>query len=209
MNLIRAVAIVSLVSLLILVFYLPAANPPERFLAQIREEQAAIANFWGEAPALRILDRALSLQVSAREVTPIPSAADAPRTADIASAVAAEMAAVNQRLFNNAYFRSIGALVLLASFRVATLLEWLPWVMAFAVAAVVDGALLRVIKAREFRQLNPEVFALYACAAILAVCGAVIGFVVPVRLHPAVIAGVPVVVGGLIGRAVGSFHRRG
>jgi hypothetical protein len=209
MNLIRAVAIVSLGSLLALVFYLPAANPPERFLAQIREEQATIANFWGEAPALRILDRALSLEDSARQVTPIPSAADAPRTADIASAEAAEMAAVNQSLFNHAYFRSIGALVLLASFRVATLLEWLPWMSAFAEAAIVDGALLRVIKAREFRQHNPEISALHACAAIVEVCEAVVRFVIPVGLHRVVIAGVPMFVGGLVWRAMGSFHRRG
>ena len=206
---IRAVALLSLVSLLVLVLYLPSANPPERFIAQLRTEHLATAQFWGEEPAMRILSRALSVQDSARQVTPVPSAADAPPPGAVDGAVALEMASVNQRLFNNTYFRSIDALFLLASFRLATLLEWLPWLLAFTAAVAADGGFVRLIKSKEFLQHDPELFALYACAAIVAVCGTVLGLVAPLTLHPLVMPCAPLLVSLLVGRAVGSFHRRG
>lgn len=206
---IRAVAVISLVSLLVLVLYLPSAHPPERFLAQQRTEHQATTEFWGAAPALRILERALSVQDSARQASPVPSTGDAPPVNAVDGAVAHEMVSVNQRLFNNAYFRSIDALVLLAAFRLATLWEWLPWLLVFAVAVLVDGSVVRLIKAKEFRQHDPEMFALYACTAIVTACGTVVGSVVPVTMHPLVMPCVPLVVSALLSRAVGSFHRRG
>lgn len=205
---IRVVAVVSLLCLLVLVLYLPSAHPPERFLAQLRTEHQATVIFWGEAPALRILSRALGMQDSARQAPPVPSAADAP-AGTVDGAVAHKMASVNQRLFNNAYFRSIDALVLLAAFRLSTLLEWLPWLAAFAAAVLVDGLILRLIKSKEFRQHDPELFALYACLAIVTGWATVVGFVVPVTLHPLVMPAVPLLISLLLSRAVGSFHRRG
>lgn len=205
---IRAVALVSLLCLLVLVLYLPSAHPPERFLSQLRAEHQATITFWGEAPALRILSRALGMQDTARLATPVPSSAEAPPTNAAGSTVAQEMASVSQRLFNNAYFRSIDALVLLAAFRLSTLLEWLPWLAAFAAAVLVDGLIVRLIKSKEFRQHDPELFALYACLAIVASCATVVGFVCPVTLHPLVMPGVPLVIALLVSRAVGSFHRR-
>jgi Domain of unknown function (DUF4400) len=71
------------------------------------------------------------------------------------------------------------------------------------------GYVIRLIKAKEFRQHDPEMFALYACTAILTVCATVVGFVVPVTLHPLVMPSVPLVVSLLLSRALGSFHRRG
>lgn len=206
---IRAVAVLSLVSLMIMVLYLPSAHPPARFLAQLRDEHQAAAEFWGHEPAMRMLSHALSVQDTARQVSPVPSPADAPAPGTVNSAVSREMASVNQRLFDNSYFRSIDALFLLASFRLASLLEWLPWLVAFTVAVVADGCFVRLIKSKEFRQHDPELFALYACAAILAVCGTVLGFVAPLTLHPLVMPCVPLLVSLLVSRAVGSFHKRG
>lgn len=206
---IRVVAVVSLLCLLVLVLYLPSAHPPERFLAQLRAEHQATAAFWGEAPALRILSRALGMQDSARQVTPVPSAAAALPSSALGGAVAHEMASVNQRLFDNAYFRSIDALVLLAAFRLSTLLEWLPWLVAFALAVLADGWIVRVIKSKEFRQHDPELFALHACLAIVVACATVVGFVLPVTLHPLVMPAIPIAISVLLSWAVASFHRRG
>jgi hypothetical protein len=100
------------------------------------------------------------------------------------SAVAHEMTSLNRRLFDNAYFRSIDALVLLASYRLSTMLEWLPWLAAFCVAALMDGGVVRVLRSREFRQHDPELFAAFTCLAIVTACAAVVGFVIPVTLHP-------------------------
>ncbi len=205
---IRATAILSLVFLLILVLYLPSTHPPERFVAQIRMEHQAIADFWGPKAAIRILARAVRMQEAAAEVTPVPNASDAPLATGVNNAVAQEMASVNQRLFNNPYFRSVDALLLLGSYRLATLLEYLPGLAAFALAALLDGGFVRIIKAKEFVQHDPEMFALYASLAIVATCATVVGFVVPVTVHPLILPCVPLVISVLVGRAVGCFHRR-
>lgn len=206
---IRAAAFFSLVILLLLVLYIPSAHPPQRFVAQIRIEHEATTAFWGSEPAARILARAVRMQDATVEVTPIPKASVAPSSTGVNNAVAKEMASVNQRLFNNPYFRSIDALLLLGSYRLSTLLEWLPWLAAFALAAIVDGWFVRLIKAKEFVQHDPEMFAVYACLAIITLCAMVLGFVVPVTLHPLVLPSVPLVVSVLVGRSVGCFHKRG
>ena len=54
-----------------------------------------------------------------------------------------------------------------------------------------------------------ERLALFAAALWWGTLSAVIGFVVPVTLHPLLLPCVPLVVGVLAGRAVGCFHRRG
>lgn len=205
---IRATSVLSLVVLLILVLYIPSTQPPQRFVAQIRIEHKATAAFWGAEPATRILARAVRLQDAAADVTPIPKASDAPSTMGVNNAVEKEMTSVNQRLFNNPYFRSVDALLLLGSYRLATLLEWLPWLVAFALATAADGRFVRLIKAKEFVQHDPEMFAVYACLAIITMCATVIGFVVPVTLHPLLLPCVPLVVSVLVGRALGCFHKR-
>jgi len=206
---IRAVAIVSLLGLLVLVLWLPSAHPPERFLAQLRLEHAATASYWGEHSAARMLARALTMQDTARDAAPLPSPASAPSASAVDSAVAHEMASVNRRLFDNLYFRSIDALLLLAMFRLALLIEWLPWLLAFTAAALVDGYIVRAVKAKEFRQHDPEVFALAVCGAIIIGCGAVVAFVVPTTLHPLLLPLMPLWVSLLFGLAVASFHLRG
>jgi hypothetical protein len=205
---IRGVAVISLLSLLILVLYLPAAHPPERFLQQLRLEMGRCAEFWGEEMATDMLDKALGMQTSARGATALPSSHDAPSTKTLGGAVATEMGAVNQRLFNNAYFRSVEALFMLASFRLAMMLQWLPWLSLLALPLVLDGHWHRVIKAKEFRQHDPEMFAIWACFGITGACATVLGLVFPITLHPLVMPGSPVVILVLAGLAWRSYHRR-
>jgi hypothetical protein len=155
-----------------------------------------------------MLDRAMRMQDSTAEVTPIPAAKDAPSPAGVNGAVSREMSSVNQRLFNNAYFRAVDALLLLASYRLSTLLEWLPWLAVFVLAAVVDGGLARLIKAKEFLQHDPELFAVWCSLLIITLCAMVIAFVLPVSMHPMALAGFPVAVAVLLGLAIAHFHRR-
>lgn len=206
---IRIVSIAALLCLLVLVLYLPSAHPPERFLAQIRSEHQAIEEIWGETPALRILDRALGLQGAAREATPVPPIASASAASGVDGAVAREMASVNQRLFGNSYFRAIDALVLLAAFRLSAMLEWLPWMAAFVAAAMLDGAISRVIKSKEFLHHDPERFALYISVAIVLACAFAVSMVVPIGVHPVVGPCVMAMLGILAGRSLAHFHRRG
>ncbi len=205
---IRIVSIAALLCLLVLVLYLPSAHPPERFLAQIRSEHQSMEALWGEAPALRILDRALGLQGAAREATLVPPTPGASAASGVDGAVAREMASVNQRLFGNSYFRAIDALVLLAAFRLSAMLEWLPWMAVFLAAAVADGAITRVIKSKEFLHHDPERFALYASAAIVLSCAAFVSMVAPIDVHPVVSPVVLAALALLTGRSIAHFHRR-
>lgn len=205
---IRAVAVISLVALLVLVLYVPSAHPPERFLEQLRREHESAVTFWGPGPAYGMLDRAMRLQSDAAEASPLPAPRDMPRTAGINSAVASEMASVNQRLFNNAYFRSVDALLMLASYRLSVLLEWLPWLLPLVLVAGTDGALVRLIRAKEFLQHDPEMFAVWCSLLIITLCATVIAFVVPLSMHPMALAGFPIAVAVMLGRAITHFHRR-
>jgi len=205
---IRGVALISLVALLVLVLYVPSAHPPSRFLEQLRCEHEAAVAFWGTGPAYRMLDHALRMQSDAAAASPVPNVRDVPRGQGGRGAVSAEMATVSHRLLGNAYFRSVDALLMLASYRLATLLQWLPWLVPLVLVAGADGALVRVIRAKEFVQHDPEMFIVWCCLLIISGCAAVIALVVPVQLHPATMAAVPIVWAVLLNRAVASFHRR-
>jgi hypothetical protein len=119
------------------------------------------------------------------------------------------MLAVNARLFNSQYFRAIDALLLLASYRFFTLLEWLPWLGPFCLAALVDGGVRRSIKSKLFASHDPEVFAVCVSAAIMLACGTAIALVLPLALPPALLPATPVCLAILAATALSNFHSRG
>jgi len=207
---IRVVSTVSLILLLIFVLYLPSAHPPERFIAQLSAEHERNTAFWGEERALRILSRMLELQTQAKEASPIPDTlASGGSRSPVDTAAASEMSQMNTRLFNNQYFKSIGALFALATYRVSAFVEWLPYLSVFVLAALLDGSIRRIVKSKEFLQHNPELFALHASLAILIACGTVVAFVVPVTVHPLLLGLVPASIGIFGSLAVANYHHRG
>ncbi len=117
------------------------------------------------------------------------------------------MAAVSRRLFDTAYFRSVEALMLLAAFRLAALLHWLPWLAALGVAVLVDGLTVRWIRATQLRSHDPERFAVYAGSGVLGMCLVLLAAVAPVQLPP-LAAWALVGITALVGLAVEEFHRR-
>jgi hypothetical protein len=206
---IRATFIVCLAALLVVALYVPSAYPPERFLDQLRQEHESIAQLWNDAVAARILDTALGLQDSARHAAPSPYAAppDASAAA-VDTAVAGAMSSVSQRLFGNAYFRSIEALFLLAMFRLGTMSHALPWLLPFVTAIFADGQVSRLLKSREFKQHDPEVFALAIVAAMVVFCVTFVALLVPAEIPVIVWTAAPLLVALLAGRAFACFHLR-
>ena len=97
---------------------------------------------------------------------------------------------------------------MLASYRLSSLLEWLPWLLPLVLVAGTDGALVRVIRAKEFLQHDPEMFAVWCSLLIITACTTVVAFVLPVQLHPASLAGLPIAMAVLLGRAITHFHQR-
>ena len=205
---IRVVSIASLVSILVLVLYLHSANSPERFIQQLRVEHRLAVDFWGHDAATRIMSRMLDLQAAVKETSPVPSLADTPAASAIDQAMARQMSHINERLLNNSYFRSIDALLALATYRVSALLESLPVLLLFMVPVLFDGYVLRIVRSKEFIQHHPERFAVYACVAIILGCTTFVAFVLPVTLSPLILNIVPVALGVCVSRAVANFHRR-
>lgn len=202
---IRAVTIFALSAWLVLVLYLPSATPAERFLALMRAEHEATASWWGWARAEQILDRATRLQAASLDVTPIPSQVAAPPTEALPGAVGQEMAAVNLRLFHNRYFRAVDALFLLAAYRLAALLQWLPALAPFGLACLGDAWLQRRVRSRELRGGRPERFALLASASIALACATGLGLVWPGAISPLVWPAAAVLVAFPAVRAWGWF----
>lgn len=207
---IRVVAIACLLSLLGLVLYLPAAFPAEHFLMQLKIEHSSLARLLGDRAAWDILSRSLSWQESVRKVPPLlPAASALTDPSPVPNAVASEMASVNRRLFGNAYFRSVEALTALAAFRLSTVPQWLPWLAAFAVAALVDGRTDGLVRSKEFRRHDPERFAMFVTVALLAMAVVAVAIVLPHPLHPGLLPIALVGVLGLAARSLAHFRRDG
>ena len=204
---IRIISIAALTALLVFVLYLPAAHPPERFLAQIRTEHALNIAFWGDRQAVRILERMLSTNATAASASPVPRPSQAPAADRVDQAVATEMELVNRRFFGNAYFRSIDALLLLATFRLACLLDWFPVEAGLLLALIADGLFVRILRSKEFKPHDPEWFALHASVFVLLVCSSIVAFVIPLTMTPALLAGLPLGGAFFLSRMVSNFHR--
>ena len=206
---IRVVGVASLATLLVLVLYLPSAYPPEGFLGHVRTEHELNARIWGHDPALRILDRALAIQGSSQDAPVLTAMAAQPPSSQVNAALAAQISTATARLFGNPYFRSAEALAALAIYRVSSLLEWLPVLLPYIAAALLDGFMRRTVKSKEFLRHDPETFALSGSLLVFTCCATAVAFLLPVTLHPYVVAGAPLAVGVLSSLAIANFHARG
>jgi hypothetical protein len=213
---IRWVWIGSLLALLGMVLYIPSAATPEELIGVIRAEHRMNERLWGPEGAERIMVRMLDLQAGARQVSAPPLAAQpriassgASDAAGVNAAMATQLGQMGGRLFNNAYFRSIDSLLVLVLYRVASLLQLLPLVLAFALACAVDGIVVRIVRSKEFIQHSPEMYALTACVAIILVCSVILAAVLPIAIQPLYFAGVLLCAGFVLSRTVANFHRRG
>jgi hypothetical protein len=207
MTLLRMLAF-TLCVVLVYTLYLPSANPPERFLLQIRIEHDLNIAFWGEDHAHQILERSLSLYARQNELAPaaFASTPSVPVT-DVNAAVANGMSDVVQRLFHNRYAQAFDAVLLLATYRFSVLLQWLPWVAAFVLIACLDGYIVRVIRSKEFLEHSPMRFALCVIGATLALALTLLLLVTPASIHPLAPGCIALILGTLVARAISHFHR--
>lgn len=203
---IRSVTICSLVSLLMLVLYLPAAKPAGVFISQVRVEHALLSEFWGQDHAMAMLAKMLDLQPGTTPSPPLVSIAHG--TAENDAKVLPEVAAVGNRLLNNDYFRSLNALLVLATYRAAVVLYLLPGLLPFLAAAVVDGVVRRSVKGKEFSGHNPEVFSACVSGIVFIVCGGVVACVIPVQIPPSLIPALFGALGVLSNIGLANYHKR-
>jgi hypothetical protein len=207
---IRAVTAASLLALLALVLYLPAANAPETFLRQVTIEHEANLHVLGPDAALRILDRLRFLQGRSAGANPIPSTfLDNPGPPPVDVTVARHVSAAGARILDSPYVKSMEALLALALFRLASVAEWLPLASAFLFVAVFDGLIRRAVKSKEFLRHDPELFAVHVCLAVLTLCGLALSVVLPETIHPYAFASAPLLAALFSCLAIANFHARG
>ena len=203
---IRAVTIASLLTLLALVLYLPAARPASAFIAIVRSEHATLSEYWGRQHALDMLERMLQWQP---ETLPSPPLVPVAQTAATGNGNGnKEVAAVGNRLLNNEYFRSLNALFVLSTYRMAVVIGLLPGILPFMFGAFVDGFVSRTVKGKVFAGHSPEAFSACVCGAIVAACLLVLVSTVPVQLPPFFPPLLLVVVAGFANIGIANYRKR-
>lgn len=197
----------ALCALLVYALYLPAQHPPEHWVQELRREHERNVTFWGADRAQQILARALFLYGQRDELAPaaFASAPDAPASAG-RGAVAQTMAEIVQRLLHNRYAQGFDALVLVATYRLSALAQWLPWVGGWVLLAGVDGYCVRLIRSKAFLAHSPTRFALCVIAAALALVLTLLLLVIPAALAPTLLGALPLALGSLLARAISHFH---
>lgn len=197
-------------AVLMCLLYVPSAHPPEWFLTELKAEHVANTDFWGSDRAAHILARML-------DWTGTP---DAPQREPEVAAPAgpmpwgqqtmmAEVQELTDRVVNNAYFRSMRSFFLLASYRVAALFEWNVLGIVFVAAALVDGLVRRVVKAKECRTHSAEAYGLHLMALVMMACAVLLAIVSPWALPPLFFASIPFLFGLSASYALANYHYRG
>jgi hypothetical protein len=205
----RALAIVLLLSFVCLFLYLPAVQPADHWMKRLHVELQLHARAWGRGHAQRVLDDAIRRSAGLRRATPsLQEPQDRASGSPVDAAMATQMNATAARLTDSAYLRSIEMLVTLAAFRVSALLSVLPWLMGIGLAAVVDGLVRRRIKSREFLQHHPEAFAAGLCGMLLTLGVTAITSILPVVVHPMFELAMPLAFAMSARLAIANYHAR-
>jgi len=203
---IRVVTIASLLTLLSLVLYLPSARPASAFIATVRSEHASLSECWGRQHAFGMLERMLQWQP---ETLPSPPLVPVAQPAGSGNGnVNKEVAAVGTRLLNNEYFRSLNALYVLSTYRMAVILGLLPGLLPLMFGALVDGFVGRTVKGKVFAGHSPEAFSACACGVIFAACLLVLVSTVPVKLPPFLLPLLLVVIAGFANVGIANYRKR-
>lgn len=195
--------------LLLLVLYLPSAYPATRFLEHIHIDYLNLMQTWDIQPATQVLMRFQRWYGRAAEISPIPKNSALIISSPINHAVAAEMAGVNQRLFNSPYFQSLDALLALTVFRLAVFCEWLPYITLPCFTIMADGYLRRLIIAKEFAFHNPEYFGAMICLTILLSFTFVFELILPIHLPVLLFPTLSLSLAITLGQALAHYHHHG
>lgn len=204
---VRIVWITALMAILCIVLYIPSTAPPERFIEILRAEHAIHREVWGHEVADRILRRMLDTQQGTPPLSEPPaSTVQAEHLSAMDAAMAEQVSQMSARLFGNPYFRSIDSLFALANYRVSAIVEALPLLSIFLGVVMIDGVVLRRVRAREFVAHSAEMFGGSVVAAILLGSVVAVSVFLPTRLHPmfAILCLLAMLL--LLSRAIANYH---
>ena len=205
---IRIVFVGALALILCAVLYIPSTTSPERFIETIKMENAAHRAAWGDDAANRIMVRLLDLHQGVVQEPP-PAMSSSAATLPAGSPQAAVTAQVGQmgaRMFANSYFKSIEALMMLATYRACALIELLPLALLVLVVVAIDGFVVRVVRSREFVPHSAELFSASAACSILVGSLIMLSMFLPLSMPPMYITAAIVVMLFILSRAISNYH---
>jgi hypothetical protein len=194
----RFIALFALFIVFAIGIYLPSRVPAENFIQLMREEHAQATELWGEDVADRVLLRALSMQQAVASANPPPSE---PTTAG-----GKLFGRVTGRFFSNQYFESMWALFAMISFRICSVLELGPLLIAFLVVASLDGWVVRKVRSKEITAPSAERFAASLAAGLLLLSAVVVAWLLPLKEHPMVILSALLAMQFALSRALANYH---
>lgn len=181
--------------------YLPSRYQAESFLTTVQSESDQHRTQWGDDAADRVWRR---MAVVYEEIMPALPAA---RTESDGRGTARDgVAAATSRALGSDYFRSAQSLGALVIYRACALFELLPLVLLVLVVAVVDGFVVRAVKAREFTSHSAELFTASVAGAIVIAGLILLSLVLPFAIPPTLIAAALVVMLFVLSRAVANYH---
>lgn len=190
-----------------IMLYIPAKVPAERFTDLIRQEHTRNTEAWGPEAAERTLARMLELAEAVGPLAaPPPPTVQMHLQSGVSQQMATSIAAMSERFFNNSYFRSIDALLLLVAYRASAMVEMLPLLGCLAVLGFIDAMAVRQVRIRRLRTANAEVFALQFVGAIVLLAGMVVAIFLPVQLAPWMLSALPVVAVLALTRSLAQYH---
>lgn len=200
---------IALLSIIVAAFYLPSQFPARTFYEQLRAEHATNEQYWGDDHAGAILERALAIdaRVVNAPATVAPAVAVPRHTKDPLARTNVRLAEMRDRLTNSSYVQGLRATLLLAEYRLSTLLQWGPAMLFFVVLAVLDGLVVRLVSSYEFGDHSPVKFGAFGFTLVGFLWLVVVSFMWPAAIHPVFYGVVPVVFAVLLATVVANFHR--
>lgn len=202
--------LIAIISLVVLALYLPSQFPAQTFYDHLRAEHAANEAFWGNAHAGEILERALAMDaviVAAPETVAPAVVKPKEPIAGALGDVRRRLAAMWERFTGSSYVQGLRATLLLAEYRLSSVVQWLPAVLGFVVLALVDGLVVRVVRAYEFGDHSPVRFGAVAVAFVGLAWLVAVSLMWPTAVHPLFYAIVPLVLAALLSALIANFHR--
>ena len=205
----RVLTGIALLSIIVIAFYLPSQFPARTFYDQLRAEHTINEEFWGDAHAEAILDRALAIDAKIGNApdTVAPVLAVPRQMIDPQARTNLRLTDMRERLVSSSYVQGLRATLLLAEYRISALLQWGPAMLLLIALAVVDGLVVRLVSSYEFGDHSPVKFGAFGFTLIAFLLVVVVSFMLPTAIHPIFYGVVPVVLAVLMATVVANFHR--
>lgn len=202
----RYLAIFLMTAMLGLVLWLPAAFTAERFYGAVRLDHGTNEQFWGEPYAAYALQAAIAFHDARSPPSPaIPT--DRSPTGQAERQLANRMQEFTERMRGASYLRALEAMMMLAFYRLVSMLYLVPAVALFLLPALIDAAVRRIVRTHEFRSHDPERFSLSIAGSLVLCAMLVILCALPVRLNPLVPPAVMFGLGYCFHVALANYHQ--